>query len=391
MRRFALPAVVAALLLIAGCDEAADTGAGSGGGGGQPPPTVTVANPLVDKIIDWDEFTGRFEATEDVIVRARVTGYVQEIHFTDGQTVERGQLLFTIDPRTYEADVAAARAELTSAEASRRLASEELNRLEQLTAGRTVTQSQLDQARRERDAAAASVEAARAALARAQLDVEFTEVRSPISGRISDARVDVGDLVIGDANPTELTRVVAIDPVHFTFELSERDFLGYQRSRVTGEMANARENTVVVEVQLSDEKGWGRTGAIDFVDNVVDDGTGAIRLRAVIPNDERVITPGLFGRLRLPGSPEYEAILLPDSVILSDQARKIVYVLDENDTVQPRIVRLGPRDSGMRVIREGLKPDDRVVISGLMKVRPGVTVTPQEGEVTRPQNTAAAQ
>jgi len=379
----AITTVFATALLLVGCDEAGD--GQTGDAAPAPPPVVTVATPLVEEIIDWDEFTGRFEATEDVIVRARVTGYVDEVHFTDGEMVEQGQLLFTIDPRTYQADVAAARAAVSSADAARRLASDELERLEGLTLGRTVTQAQLDQAQQARDAANAAVDAARAQLARSELDVEFTQVKSPISGRISDSRVDVGDLVIGDANPTELTRVVTVNPVYFSFDLSERDFLGYQRSRNTGEMANARDGLVVVEVQLSDETEWGRAGAIDFVDNVVDDGTGTIRLRAVIPNDDDAITPGLFGRLRLPGSPRYEAIMLPDTVILSDQSRKIVFVLDENNVVQPRLIRPGPRDQGMRVIREGLSPDDRVIISGLMRVQPGITVTPEEGQVTRDQ------
>ena len=390
MKRCALPAAAAMLFLLSACNEEAVTGSGTDAAEkARPPPTVTVAAPLVEEVVDWDEFTGRFEAARDVIVRARVTGYVQDIHFTDGEMVEKEQLLFTIDPRTYEADLAVARAELAAAETDRQLAVDDLNRLEKLTAGSTVTESRLDQARHKRDSAAANVEAARARFARAQLNVEFTEVRSPIAGRISDAKADVGDLVIGDANPTELARIVSVDPMHFTFEMSERDFLRYRRSRVAGDMANSRDGSVAIEIRLSDETEWNRVGTIDFVDNVVDEGTDTIRLRAVVPNSDRVIMPGLFGRLRLAGSPRYEAILLPDSAITSDQSRKIVFVLDENDTVQARIVELGPRDAGMRVIRNGVRPDDRVVISGLMRVRPGLTVTPQDGRVTRLRTAAA--
>lgn len=390
MGKTAMAALAAVLLLAAACDDAGQNTQAAGGGAAPPPPTVTVAAPRVEPLIEWDEFTGRFDAVEDVVVRARVTGYVQEIHFEDGQLVEKGQLLFTIDPRTYEADVAAANADLVSAQAAQRLATDNLNRSEKLVSGRTISESTLDQARQAKASADAAVQAARAALARAQLDVEFTEVRSPITGRISDARVDVGDLVIGDNNPTELTRVVTIDPMYFTFELSERDYLGYQRSRLTGDMAEARNGTVQVELQLSDEDEWTRAGAIDFVDNTVNRGTGTIRLRAVVPNGDGVITPGLFGRLRLPGSPVYDAILVPDSIILSDQSQKLVLAVNKDNVVEAVPVRLGPRELGMRIIRSGLTPEHRIIISGVQKARPGMTVTPQEGRIELPSESQGA-
>ncbi|MEQ8828463.1 MAG: efflux RND transporter periplasmic adaptor subunit [Alphaproteobacteria bacterium] len=390
MGKTAMAALAAVLLLAAACDDAGQNTQAAGGGAAPPPPAVTVAAPRVEPLIEWDEFTGRFDAVEDVVVRARVTGYVQEIHFEDGQLVEKGQLLFTIDPRTYEADVAAANADLVSAQAAQRLATDNLNRSEKLVSGRTISESTLDQARQAKASADAAVQAARAALARAQLDVEFTEVRSPITGRISDARVDVGDLVIGDNNPTELTRVVTIDPMYFTFELSERDYLGYQRSRLTGDMAEARNGTVQVELQLSDEDEWTRAGAIDFVDNTVNRGTGTIRLRAVVPNGDGVITPGLFGRLRLPGSPVYDAILVPDSIILSDQSQKLVLAVNKDNVVEAVPVRLGPRELGMRIIRSGLTPEHRIIISGVQKARPGMTVTPQEGRIELPSESRGA-
>lgn len=390
MGKTAMAALAAVLLLAAACDDAGQNTQAAGGGAAPPPPAVTVAAPRVEPLIEWDEFTGRFDAVEDVVVRARVTGYVQEIHFEDGQLVEKGQLLFTIDPRTYEADVAAANADLVSAQAAQRLATDNLNRSEKLVSGRTISESTLDQARQAKASADAAVQAARAALARAQLDVEFTEVRSPITGRISDARVDVGDLVIGDNNPTELTRVVTIDPMYFTFELSERDYLGYQRSRLTGDMAEARNGTVQVELQLSDEDEWTRAGAIDFVDNTVNRGTGTIRLRAVVPNGDGVITPGLFGRLRLPGSPVYDAILVPDSIILSDQSQKLVLTVNKDNVVEAVPVRLGPRELGMRIIRSGLTPEHRIIISGVQKARPGMTVTPQEGRIELPSESQGA-
>lgn len=384
MGKTAMAALAAVLLLATACDDASQQSQG-GGGGAPPPPAVTVSAPLVQPLIEWDEFTGRFEAVEDVVVRARVTGYVQEIHFDDGQLVEKGQLLFTIDPRTYEADVAAANAALVSAQAAQRLATDNLNRSEKLVSGRTISESTLDQARQEKASADAAVQAARATLARARLDVEFTEVRSPISGRISDARVDVGDLVIGDNNPTELTRVVTIDPMYFTFELSERDYLGYQRSRLKGDMAQARDGSVQVELQLSDEDDWTRAGAIDFVDNTVNRGTGTIRLRAIVPNADGVITPGLFGRLRLPGSPVYDAILVPDSIILSDQSQKLVLAVNQDNVVEAVPVRLGPRELGLRIIRSGLTPEHRIIISGVQKARPGMTVAPQDGQIELPK------
>lgn len=383
MGKTAMAALAAVLLLATACDDASQQS--QGGSGAPPPPAVTVSAPLVQPLIEWDEFTGRFEAVEDVVVRARVTGYVQEIHFDDGQLVEKGQLLFTIDPRTYEADVAAANAALVSAQAAQRLATDNLNRSEKLVSGRTISESTLDQARQEKASADAAVQAARATLARARLDVEFTEVRSPISGRISDSRVDVGDLVIGDNNPTELTRVVTIDPMYFTFELSERDYLGYQRSRLKGDMAQARDGSVQVELQLSDEDDWTRAGAIDFVDNTVNRGTGTIRLRAVVPNADGVITPGLFGRLRLPGSPVYDAILVPDSIILSDQSQKLVLAVNQDNVVEAVPVRLGPRELGLRIIRSGLTPEHRIIISGVQKARPGMTVTPQDGQIELPK------
>ncbi len=378
------PATMVALLLavvLTSCDEPQ---ADAQQNAAPPPPSVTVATPRVERLIEWDEFTGRFEAVQDVVIRARVTGYVQEIHFRDGQMVEAGQTLFTIDPRSYQADVAVARADLISAEASRKLASSELERLNKLTTGRTITESAVDIARQEKAAADAAVESARAALARAGLNVEFTDVKSPISGRISYARVDIGDLVLGDANPTELTRVVTMDPMYFSFDVSERDYLGYQRSLMTGDMAQARDQNVAVELKLSDEQDWGRQGSITFVDNVLNEGTGTIRLRAEVKNPDGVITPGLFGRLRLPGSPLYDAILVPDSAVLSDQSQKIVMTVNAEGIVEAKPVRMGPRELGLRIIRSGLEPTDRVVINGMQRAWPGQPVTAQEGQIDLP-------
>ena len=245
-----------------------------------------------------------------------------------------------------------------------------------------MTESALDTARQEKDSADANVAAARATLARAQLNVDFSTVKSPVTGRISNSNVDVGDLVLGDANPTELTRVVSLDPMHFVFDLSERDYLGYQRMRATEEVTNGQSSEVKVQLNLSDETDWAREGTIDFVDNVVDKGTGTIRLRAVVPNTDDVLTPGLFGRLRLPNSPRYKAILVPDSAIMSDQAQKLLLAVKADGTVESKPVVLGPREYGLRIIRSGIEPTDKIIINGLQKARPGQPVTPQDGEIT---------
>ncbi len=376
---------------------ACERGDGAGQAGAAPPPApVTVATPLLKKITEWYEFTGRFEATDLVEVRARVAGYVQSIGFKDGQLVEKGQPLFVIDPRPYEAQVAQMEAQLESAGARVKLADAELVRAGELVDRNNVSRSTYDQRVQEKQAAEAAVKLAEAALRAARLDLDFTTVRAPISGRISDRQVDQGNLVAGDPNSTLLTNIVALDPINFVFDMSEADFLAYQRAVERGALPGARDGKTSVQLRLPDEpdgETWPRPGHLDFVDNQIERGAGTIRARAVVANADQFILPGQFGRLRMPGSLEYEAMLIPDEAIITDQANKIVMTVADDNKVAPRPIRPGPSYAyGLRIVREGLEPADRIVINGLMRVRPGAQVDPQPGkiEASDPAETAAA-
>jgi RND family efflux transporter MFP subunit len=377
--------VVIAALALAACDDGAGDGQANAA---LPPPPVTVANPLVMPITEWYEFTGRFEATESVDVRARVSGYLEEIRFEDGQMVEQGQVLFVIDRRPYRAAVEQLQAQVASAKAQVDLADAELRRAEQLVNNENISRSTYDQRMQQLRAAEAAQAMAEAALREANLDLEFTEVRAPISGRISDRRVDIGNLVSGDPNATLLTTIVALDPIHFVFDMSEADYLGFQRAVGEGQLPSARDRSTLVQVRLPDEpdtETWPRAGHMDFVDNRIDQGAGTIRARGELANPDHFITPGQFGQLRLPGSPRYEALLVPDSAIVADQANKIVLVVTEDGTVEPRTIREGPRYAGgLRIIRRGLEPGDRIIINGLMRARPGAKVDPQPGTIAPP-------
>jgi RND family efflux transporter MFP subunit len=375
---------VAAALALTACDDTGDGPARAA----LPPPPVTVASPLVMPITEWYEFTGRFETTEQVEVRARVSGYLEEILFEDGQIVGQGQVLFVIDRRPYEAAVAQLQAQVNSAQAQVDLADAELKRAEQLVNNDNISRSTYDQRMQQKRAAEAARAMAEAALREANLDLGFTEVRAPISGRISDRRVDEGNLVTGDPSATLLTTIVALDPIYFVFDMSEADYLGFQRAVEEGELPSARDQSTQVQVRLPDEpdtETWPRFGYMDFVDNRIDQSAGTIRARAELPNPDHFITPGQFGQLRLPGSPRYEAILIPDSAIVADQSNKIVLTVREDGTVEPRTIREGPRYAGgLRIVRRGLEPSDRIVINGLMRARPGAKVDPQPGTIAPP-------
>jgi RND family efflux transporter MFP subunit len=293
-----------------------------------------------------------------------------------------------IDRRPYEAEVEQLQAQLISTEAQVELANAELKRAEQLVNNENISRSTYDQRMQQKRVAEAAREMAQAALRQANLDLDFTAVRAPISGRISDRRVDQGNLVTGDPNATLLTTIVALDPIHFVFDMSESDFLGFQRAVGEGQLPSARDRSTVVQIRLPDEpdtETWPHIGNMDFVDNRIDQNAGTIRARAELANPDHFITPGQFGQLRLPGSPEYQALLIPDSAIVADQANKIVLVVTEDGTVEPRSIRDGPRYAGgLRIIRRGLEPDDRIVINGLMRARPGAKVDPQPGTIRPP-------
>jgi RND family efflux transporter MFP subunit len=365
--------IVAASAVMAfalyGCSSQGEAGA-------PPPPAVTVATPLVQTVQDWDEFAGRFEATQSVEVRARVGGYVSAVHFRDGDYVRRGQLLFTLDARPAQAALASARATLSQAQAQLGLARSELTRAETLLESQAISQAEADTRRSAVTSAEAAVAAANAGIRARELDVEFTRVTAPISGRVSDRRVDPGNLVAGGSSAADvLTTIVSSSPIYFTFDGSEAVALKYQREARQGGAAP-------IQVRLQDESGYSRTGTLDFTDNAIDTASGVIRLRAVIPNADGFLKPGMFGQARLAGAGSYSAMLVPDAAVATDQARRVVYVVAADGSVTPKTVQLGPLVDGLRVIRSGLAANDRVIISGLQRVQqPGVKVQATAGRI----------
>ncbi|MGD9536370.1 MAG: efflux RND transporter periplasmic adaptor subunit [Alphaproteobacteria bacterium] len=348
-----------------------------------PPPAVTVSAPLYHEITEWDEFTGQFAAVDYVELRARVSGYLTEIHFEDGQIVKQGDLLFVIDPRPYEATLASARAQLAEATAQVELAKRQEERSAQLLKKDFEARSRHDERVAELQVASASLGAAQAAVRAAELNLEFTRITAPVSGRISSHRVSVGNLVSGgeSGSSTLLTTIVSLDPIYVEFDLSEADYLAYQRAAEQGRLRSTRDESVPVSLRLADEQDWPHLGRMDFVDNQVDRGSGTIRARAVFANPSLLFTPGQFGRLRIPGSEPYRAILVPDEAVVTDQSNKLVMVVKDGGIVEPRLVRPGPRYKNLRIIRAGLEPSDLIIIKGLMRARPGAKVTPQSGSI----------
>ncbi|MGH6895959.1 MAG: efflux RND transporter periplasmic adaptor subunit [Geminicoccaceae bacterium] len=375
--------VLAGAIALAGCDDGA--GGQSGAAAPAAPPEVTVAHPRAERLVEWTEFTGRFEAVERVEVRARVPGYLNSVDFRDGQVVEKGQVLFLIDPRPFEVAFQRADADLASAEAQVKLADIEFQRISDLAQSPAFSRAAYDQRMQEKEAAQASLAAAQAAMARARLDLEYTRIYAPVSGRISDRRVDIGNLVTEE---TLLTTIVSLSPIYFVFDMSEADFLAYQRAVLAGELPSTRDRSTLVNVKLVDEDDWRRQGQMNFVDNVVDQGSGTMRARAEFLNPDHLIAPGQFGTIRIPGSPEYLAILIPDEAIVTDQARKLVMTVTADNRIEPRLIRPGPTELGLRIVRRGLEPSDRIVINGLMRVRPGMEVTPQPGRIELPSRSA---
>jgi RND family efflux transporter MFP subunit len=370
IRRSSRAFVALAVLLPALSAEALAQGA-------PPAPPVTVATPLAKRVTTWDEFTGRFEASEQVDVRARVSGFVESVHFRDGDLVKSGDLLFTVDQRPYKLAVDAARAEVARAKAQVDLNQNEVERAEALTQNRTITARDIDQRRANLNSAIASQQAAEANLKTAELNLEWTQVRAPLAGRASNRRVDAGNLIAGgQSGATLLTTIVAVDPIKFVFDASEADYLRYSQSQ------DLRKPGTPVRVRLSNETKWDREGKIDFVDNALNARSATIRTRAVFPNPDGLLTPGTFGRLRLFAG-EADALLVPDSVIVSDQANKIVLTVGAENKVVPKPVQLGAISDGLRVITKGLEPGDKVIVTGIANpmVRPGVAVTPQPTEI----------
>ncbi len=375
----------AAMLLLSACDDAEDGKAKAANA--PPPPEVTVAKPLIRRLTEWDEFTGRFEPVQLVEIKARVPGYLQAIGFADGQNVEAGQALFTIDPRPYEAALDRTKAQIELAQAQLRLAELDQERAAKLVSTSAIAKATLDQRDAELSEAGASVDQAKAQARDAELNLGFTQITAPFAGRVSNRRADIGNL-IDDA--LVLTTIVQLDPIYLSFDMSEQDFLAYQRAAAKGDLPSTRNRETIVEAHLVDEDGWPHQGTMNFVDNVVDQGSGTIRGRAVFPNPDGLITPGQFGRVRIPGSPEYDAILIPDAAIVTDQSRKMVLTVDAENVVRPKIIRPGPsQPGGLRIVRRGLTADDRIIINGLIRARPGAKVTPKDG-VIEPEATEPA-
>jgi len=342
------------------------------------PPPVTVAQPVKRTVTDWDEFTGRFEAVEEVQVRPRVGGYVTNVEFKDGDMVRSGDLLYVIDSRPFEAVAAQADGQLADARAKMELAKRELDRGLALVQTSAVSEQIVDQRRQALQAAHAAETQAEGALKAAALNVEFTHVMAPLSGRVGRHLVSVGNLVQGSDTgvSTLLTTIVSMDPIYVYFDVDEATYLRNNKLWFEGKRPSSRDTANPVQVTLTGENKPSREGHMDFLDNRLDVSTGTLRSRAVIPNHDLSILPGQFGRVRLIGSSPYEALLVPDTAIATDQSRKIVFVVKDDDTVEARTVVLGPLDDGLRVIREGLKPDDRVIVDGIQRARVGAKVSP---------------
>jgi RND family efflux transporter MFP subunit len=378
MRVALVVAFIAALLAGSGCRRSPDAAA-------PPGPKVSVARPLVREIVEWDEYTGRLQALDAVEIRPRVSGYIQSIDFADGAIVKEGDLLFVIDPRPYQATLKRAQAEVELATSRIAQAQSETVRGERLLSSHAISAEDAERRATTLHQAEASLAAARAAVESAALDVEFTRVVSPIAGRVGRHLVDEGNLVNGPSpTATLLTTVVSIDPIHCYFDADERAYLKYVRLAQRGERASSRDVNNPVELGLADETGFPHKGWMDFVDNQFDVGTGTMIGRALIPNPDHLLAPGLFARIRLPGSARHEAVLLPDEAIGTDLNQKFVWVLDAENHAQYRRVTLGPQHEGLRIIRDGVGGDDRVVVAGTQRVHLGAAVTPEDHPIEAP-------
>jgi RND family efflux transporter MFP subunit len=365
----------ASLLTLCGC------GQGDKQASAPPPPSVTVTKPVARTVVDQDEYVGRFVAVDSVEVRSRVSGYLSEIHFTDGQMVKKGDLLFVIDHRPFQIALDQMRANLAQARANLAFTEADLARGQELVHNKTITEQTYDQRKQAKSVAEASVTAQEAMVHQAELDLnEYSELRAPVDGRIGDRRVSVGNLVTGGngANTTMLANIVSVDPIRFEFTFDEASYLRYQRFAGTNTQMASGQGGVSVTLKLIDERDFEHTGKMDFVDNVIDRSSGTIRGRAVFANPNGLFTPGMFGRVRVPGSPPHTALLIPDAAIGTEQSRKYVLVVDEGGVARLKYVVPAQLEDGLRVINDGLAASDRVIINGLMRARAGVKVAAQE-------------
>ena len=345
-----------------------------------PPPSVSVGHPIEKEATEWDEYIGRFDAVDYVEVRARVSGYLQEIHFTEGALVHAGDLLVTIDPRPYEAVLQRAQGDLAAVKARLELARSKHERAAPLLESHAISKEEMDTRVAETRQEEAALQAAIAAVETARLDVEFTQIRSPVSGRVGRKLVTPGNLITGGsgASGTSLTTVVSLDPIHILFEADERSYLKYIRLSRSGERPSSRDVPNPVWIGLADEEGFPHLGHMDFVDNQIEQGTGTILGRAVVPNPDLGLIPGMFARVRLQGSGTRPVILVPDAAIGSDQAEKFVWVVDDQNRAQYRRIHVGGLYEGLRIVRDGVTVNDRVIVAGTQRARPGVEMVPEE-------------
>ncbi len=347
-----------------------------------PPPDVTVSVPLQKQLATWTDFTGQFSAVDRVEIRAQVSGYLTEIHFTDGQIVKKGDLLFVIDQRPYQIVLQQARAQLQTAQAGLELANKQLTRTTELRRSDFASVETFDQRVQQQASAVAAVDQAKAAVGSAELNLEFTRITAPQSGKISTHRVSLGNLVTGGQGgaTTLLTTIVSLDPIYLDFDMSETDYLAYQRFLHSPHEGRDIDRTVLVS--LSDEGTFKHRGVLEFLDNEMDrSSSGTIHARASLPNSDLLIAPGQFARLRLPTAASADVLLVPDSAVNTDQSRKLLMTVSADGTVTPKIVEIGTLDGNLRIIKSGVGRDDKVIINGLMRARPGSKVTPKPGSI----------
>jgi RND family efflux transporter MFP subunit len=368
-------AALALAALAAGCDQ----GQPEATKRQAPPPAVSVSQPVQRAIVEWDEYTGRFDATQTVEIRARVSGYLNEVRFKDGQEVAQGDVLFAIDPRPFERALEQARAELFAANTKVENANLDVTRGQPLLERKFISDKTFDDRMALLRDAQAAVKVSEAKVKSAELDLSFATIAAPISGRIGRSLVTAGNWVSAGSvsGATLMTTIVSQDPIYIYFDVSENNYIKYKRLAERGVRAGAADVGAPVEVSLPDERGFPHKGKLDFLDNRLDQGTGTLRARAVLPNKDGLFSPGLFARVRVTGTASYAALLLPDEAIGTDQTNKYVLVVGADGTVERRNVRLGPLVDGLRVVREGLAGENWVITRGLQRARPGLKVEPK--------------
>ena len=364
-----VPGVMLLSALLVGCDEGVAQNAAPQA------PVVSAADVVVKSISQWDSFNGRIEAVESVQLRPRVSGYIDKVNYADGEEVKKGEVLFTIDDRTYRAALEQAQANLARAKTQASLARSEANRTDKLVNTNLVSREEWEQRRAAATQAQADIRAAQAAVDAAQLNLDFTKVTAPIDGRASRALITSGNLVTAGDSASVLTTLVSQKTVYVYFDVDESTYLHYQSLARSGQGASSNHLALPVEIGLVGEEGYPHQGKVDFLDNQLTPSTGTIRMRALLDNAQRQFTPGLFARVRLPGSAEFNATLIDDKAVLTDQDRKYVYVVDKEGKAQRRDITPGRLADGLRIVQQGLKPGDRVIVDGLQKVfMPGMPV-----------------